>query len=51
MKISFKVSGNAQIEFSWTIAPIRKGEHTKCSLWLSIVDSLLNIAASIKSLF
>lgn len=51
MKKNFKVSGKVQIEFSWTIAPKSKGEHTKCSLWLSIVDSLLSIVASIKSLF
>lgn len=50
MKKSLKVTMEAQIEFSWTNQKEEKAQ-PKYSTWLSIVDSILSIASSIKSLF
>ena len=50
MKRSFKVSCKAQIEVSWTTQKEEKAT-PKYSLWLSIVDSILSIATSIRNLF
>ena len=51
MKISFRGSWKAQIEFSWSTTHQNEKELQKCSLWLSIIDSIMSIATSIKSLF
>ena len=51
MKKSFRVSWKAQIEFSWSTTPQKENEQSNCSMWLSIIDSIMSIATSIKSLF